>query len=1031
MTDTTSEAAPSLANLTVDLETLRQWTTDAIIERGIRSFSDHCVVEIDWSAHEIRAAVEDDEWEVPVYVEVARRDDGGLWVECECEAEEPVCEHAVAALYAWEASQPPDRLAVETAADQAVAERIKRGKREVEVEHVDGDGIFGAWRANSVSSERPTSRPYRVQIRSLAGRTNYCECADFEHNRLGTCKHIEAVLHQIRKDNALSDDASSWPTPNHAFVRLAWDVAQAPRVRLEQPPGLQAELQDRLGRFFDERGFLKEPPIETFHRLARELRDEPRAHIGEDAWEYIERRAEDAAQAQRAEKIRREILRSNGHLDGVKAHLYPYQVEGVAFLASRGRGVLADDMGLGKTLQAIAAATWLTQNEGVRRTLIVCPASLKHQWAREIERFTDFDTQIVQGSPDARIVQYRRQAAFTIINYELVLRDWAEINRILGADLLVLDEAQRIKNWRTKTADTIKALQTRYAFVLSGTPLENRLEDLYSIMQVVDGRVLGPLWRFMIDFHVVDETDRVLGYRNLSELRRRLEPVMLRRDRREVRDQLPDRIQHRLDVEMTGRQRALHDEALAAAARLSQIRKRRPLTPTETNRLMASLQKARMACDAAGLVDEDAKGSPKLDELERLLEELCVEAGRKVVVFSEWKKMTSRVVERAQQMGLGVIHLSGDVPTSKRGDLLEKFDNDPAAQVFVSTDAGGTGLNLQVASALINLDIPWNPAVLEQRIARVHRLGQTDPVQIVLMMSADSYEERVAGLVGTKQHLFDHVVSPDAELDVVGLSKKALDWIDETLDEQAPDGEAQPARQVDEANDDLFDEVDALIETAYELAGEDRHSGGTEDVEDRTNEIVELVQNKLGGRIEQILAVAAGFVVVVDVVDDVADAVAEAASSDAIAVTVLDQRTVARLARLGAASPLASAERVDRFAGERAQRAEPQATSVVERRLRAAEVLVREGMAADGVDLAAGAVCRAIAAHISAEPPSTGADASVWLYSEVLGRMSDERLDVPATTRLLSMATATSLPGALADELLRDARRIVAALENG
>jgi SNF2 family DNA or RNA helicase len=138
-----------------------------------------------------------------------------------------------------------------------------------------------------------------------------------------------------------------------------------------------------------------------------------------------------------------------------------------------------------------------------------------------------------------------------VVNYELAIRDLAVINADFRPDLLILDEAQRIKNWRTKVASGIKRIGSRYAFVLTGTPLENRLEDLYSLMQVVDPRVLGPLWRYLVDFHITNERGKVLGYRNLSELRRRLAPVMLRRDRALVRDQLPERTVLRIDVPLS------------------------------------------------------------------------------------------------------------------------------------------------------------------------------------------------------------------------------------------------------------------------------------------------------------------------------------------------------------------------------------------------------------------------------------------------------------------------------------------------
>lgn len=408
-------------------------------------------------------------------------------------------------------------------------------------------------------------------------------------------------------------------------------------------------------------------------------------------------------------------------------------------MAGTGRAILADDMGLGKTLQAVAAAAWLGEHESVSTTMIICPASLKQQWAREIAKFTSLESQIIQGPPRVRGAQYRKKCDFFIINYELILRDLSLINENLRPDLIILDEAQRIKNWRTKVASAVKLIPSRYAFVLSGTPMENRLEDLYSLMQVVDPKVLGPLWRYMIDFHVTDDRDKVLGYRNLSMLRQRLAPVMLRRDRKIVKDQLPDRIIQRLDVVMTPKQIELHNAAMNAAGTLANIAKKRPLTPSEQNRLMAALQQARMAGNAAGLVDKETEGSPKLDELTDILDELCIQSGLKAVVFSQWERMTRMVEKRLRSMGLGYVRLHGGVPTAKRGALMEHFREDDDVQIFVSTDAGGVGLNLQSGSVLNNLDVPWNPAVLEQRSGRIHRLGQTRKVQIITIVAADSY----------------------------------------------------------------------------------------------------------------------------------------------------------------------------------------------------------------------------------------------------------------------------------------------------
>ncbi len=566
-----------------------------------------------------------------------------------------------------------------------------------------------------------------------------------------------------------------------SFAYLAWESATRPVIRLHKTAQVDADLAALFSEFFTEDGVFSGRLPEDFFRFSEQVLGREDFFVGDDAVQYVHQCAEDAAQAVRSRQITQEIMRANGVLPGIKARLFPYQTEGVAFLAARGRALLADDMGLGKTLQAICAASWLADNAGIRKVLVVCPASLKHQWAREVEKFTSHSVQIIQGAVENRFVQYRADALFFIVNYELTVRDLSVISDTLKPDLVILDEAQRIKNWRTKIASTIKLIPSRYVFVLSGTPLENRLEDLYSLLQVIDARVLGPLWRCLLEFHVTDERGKVIGYRNLSELRRRIASVMLRRNRSLVSDQLPDRTEVRLDIPMTAMQQDIHDAAMMAAGLLAKIAKRRPLTPGEQNRLMSALQQARMACDAAGLVDKVTQGSPKLDELSRLLEELCLQSNRKAVIFSQWALMTEMVESLVRAMGLGCVRLHGGIPSHKRGELMDKFQHDDSVQIFISTDAGGVGLNLQSATVLINLDMPWNPAVLDQRIARIHRLGQKQNVQIFLLLAEDSYEQQVAKLVKGKRDLFDNVISPEASEDVVGVSKKMLQTLIDDL----------------------------------------------------------------------------------------------------------------------------------------------------------------------------------------------------------------------------------------------------------
>ena len=957
---------------------------------------------------------------------------GELVALCECEEESNnpadqglLCAHMVGTLLAFSSHLPVSESAVDSFAEQAIADRAKRGRSEVVVKHLRGEPHFGTWSAHSIGTETSKlGHHYNVQIRSLTERINLCTCPDFANNQLATCKHIEAVLHTLRKTDAERFEAAAHgkTRPPASFLYLSWDGEDGPTIKLVVGERWGAVLAATLDPFFDtDNSFVGSMPSDFFS-LQRALRDRPLEEsdgewpeeaqliVGDDVLDYVRRVSAEAVTQRNGQLIRDQIESSGGHLPHLRAKLYPYQVEGVAFLAAKGRALLADDMGLGKTMQAIAASLWMMERRDVRRTVIVCPASLKHQWARELQRFTNFteeDIQIVQGTRTARMVQYRQKARFTILNYELVLRDCSVVNALLAPDLLILDEAQRIKNWRTKTATAVKTLKSRYAFVLTGTPLENRLEDLYNLMQLVDPQVLGPLWRYLIDFHVSDERGKVLGYRNLSELRNRLNPVMLRRDRRLVRDQLPERIENQLDIPMTLRQTELHGSALSAASMLFNLSKRRPLTPSETHRLLAALQSARMACDAAGLVDKTSKGSPKLDELRNLLEEVCVEGGRKVVIFSEWKGMLDMAFEVADGLNLKYVCLHGGVPTAKRGALLDRFRDDDACQLFFSTDAGGVGLNLQSASVLINLDVPWNPAVLEQRIARVHRLGQSESVQIFKLVAEGSYEEHVARLVRGKQHLFDNVITPDGSgEDTLGLNKSMLAQLEEILG-------GEPAADLPEEG--LEVPAEALPPT--ELAETMPLPSPTDDAE--LNALVAGLQAALGSRLQKVLAALGGIIAVVDRVEEGMEAKIESLPGPAVAL--MDLRTLLSLQRLR--TPLAGVELLH-SAPAPAPSPRELLIARASQKLTAAEALFQNALEAEGIELLSTAMCMVMAAKIGADEIPPPLQRAPWLYTTVAQHdvAPDE---VAIVGRALGLSMVPDVPTALVSMVLDDARRMV------
>ena len=426
---------------------------------------------------------------------------------------------------------------------------------------------------------------------------------------------------------------------------------------------------------------------------------------------------------------------------------------------------------------------------------MIAPASVKYQWKTEIEKFTGHSVQVIDGLLPRRKQLYAAPAFFNLSSYELILRDIKYMHE-MRPDLIILDEAQRIRNWATATARTIKQLKSRYAFVLTGTPLENKLEELYSVVEFVDGRRLGPAFRFLHEHRIEDEKGKLLGYRGLDRIHQKLEPILLRRTRKEVLTELPPRTDQIFRVPLTPQQAEPYWEQSDILARLMRKWERQGwLSEIDLRRITCCIQNMRMLCNSTFLFDKTSRHSPKLDEFREIIRELAIEEDRKVVVFSEYERMTHLAGEELAKLGIGFVSLHGGVPRRKRGALMEKFRHDPACKVFLSTDAGGVGLNLQAASAVINFEPPWNPARLEQRIGRVHRLGQSRPVQVIHFLTTGSIEERVWETLRLKKSLFAGVFdSPAAEVSFAALGKKSvLQAVKEIFAEAAPPGAAARA----------------------------------------------------------------------------------------------------------------------------------------------------------------------------------------------------------------------------------------------
>jgi SNF2 family DNA or RNA helicase len=501
----------------------------------------------------------------------------------------------------------------------------------------------------------------------------------------------------------------------------------------------------------------------------------------------------------------------------LKVPLYPYQARGALFAAYRGRSILGDDMGLGKTIQTLAAAELLARESGIERVLVVAPASVKYQWADEIRKCTDRQVQVIEGGQKARRAQYAQPTFYRLVNYEQVVRDLESLNA-WHADLIVLDEAQRIKNWEAKTSRAVKKLRSKYAVVLTGTPLENKLEELYSIVQFVDDRRLGPAFQFLHDHRVLDEHGNLQGYRNLDKIREKLEPILLRRTRAEVLSQLPERTDNTVYVEMTDAQRGPYTEQQYTLARLVA---KKYLTEVDRRRVLCCIANLRMLCDSTFLYDKQTNVSPKLEEFGELMRDLVAAGPHKVVVFSQWEQMLRKAAEVLDGLKVGYAMLTGKLPGKERRRLLERFREDADCRVFLSTDAGGTGLNLQTADTVINLEVPWNPTLLEQRIARVHRMGQSRPVQVLNLVTRNSIEERVLKALDMKRSLFEGIFDGTTdEVCFAALGQPAfLDTVRELIGEEEPRVPAPAPAPADDPRQALLQAGVQLLEALAAIVG--------------------------------------------------------------------------------------------------------------------------------------------------------------------------------------------------------------------
>jgi SNF2 family DNA or RNA helicase len=427
---------------------------------------------------------------------------------------------------------------------------------------------------------------------------------------------------------------------------------------------------------------------------------------------------------------------------------FPYQLEGIAFLMPRHAALLADEMGLGKTAQAILSLRLLFHQGVIRRGLVVCPKPLVHNWARELKMWApDIPFETIEGDPDRRRTAWLvSNCPLKLVNYETLTRDGElATDPKVGFDIVVLDEAQRVKNKGSKTAQTVQALRRERSWALTGTPIENHPDDLVNLFAFID-------------------PDRIPPDTPPKRLPAYTSDCILRRTKDVVQSDMPPKVLRDLEVELTPAQRAAYlraeNEGVVHLNELGDT-----ITVQHVFQLVMRL---KQICNFDPLTGESAK-------LEQLLTDMgeVADSGRKAIVFSQWVEPLQVLAKALAPFGPLQYH--GKIPQADRTPILDRFKTDPDCHVLLmSYGTGSVGLNLQFTNYVFLFDRWWNPAVEDQAINRAHRIGQKHPVTVTRFLAGDTIERRIADILEAKRKVFNDLLANADKPATMGLSEDEI-----------------------------------------------------------------------------------------------------------------------------------------------------------------------------------------------------------------------------------------------------------------
>lgn len=559
---------------------------------------------------------------------------------------------------------------------------------------------------------------------------------------------------------------------NRAFLELSQKKSEKKDSRISKILVLDLEKLSKVIQIFDEIGLKKMDNLSEDRPLWSLVNIDEKVFEGLPIAFHMTDKIKDI----RSQMIGEKPLDCSEIPSQIKAELRPYQKEGIFWLERLRQmylnGILADDMGLGKTIQAIVSITQFNQNNKGQVSLIVCPTSLLYNWKEEFYRFNpNLKVLVIDGVPNQRKKLLSKIDEYDVIitSYTLMQKD-IDIYKSMSFAYAILDEAQHIKNRGTRNAKSVKMLSAAHKLILTGTPIENSLDELWSLFDFLMPGLLSTYDRFVENYLRISGEKHV---KNMEYLKRKVSPFILRRMKTDVLKDLPPVDEIDYHCQLTKEQFELYKSyAESAKEELSRLVEKEGFDKVQIHVLATLTRLKQICCHPAIFAKEKAESgdSAKYEMLLELLQTL-VEGHHKTVIFSQYTRMLQIMREDFEQRGIKFSYLDGS--SKNRLQIVKDFNENESIPVFlVSLKAGGTGLNITGADTVIHYDMWWNPAVENQATDRVHRIGQKKSVSCYKLITLNTIEEKIVELQKKKKGLVKKVVSCDDE----ALSK--LTWED-------------------------------------------------------------------------------------------------------------------------------------------------------------------------------------------------------------------------------------------------------------